>query len=87
MTNQMDSTQTQTISQPASLAPLTVQNRFNGLLPGRRYRYTLVVTNEKGSARYSGVFDTNLHYDQYYLPFITNTDADGVDPVNTTSGK
>jgi len=87
LTNQMDSTQTQTISQPASLAPITVQNRFNGLLPGRRYRYTLVVTNEKGSARYSGVFDTNLHYDQHYLPFLFNTNADGVDPVNTTSGK
>jgi hypothetical protein len=87
MTNQMDSTQTQTISQPASLAPITVQNRFNGLLPGRRYRYTLVVTNEKGSTRYSGVFDTNLHYDQHYLPFLFNTNADGVDPVNTTSGK
>jgi hypothetical protein len=87
LTNQMDSTQTQTITQPASLTPISVQNRFNGLLPGRRYRYTLVVTNENGSARYSGVFDTNLHYDQQYLPFLFNTDADGVDPVNTTSGK
>jgi hypothetical protein len=87
MTNQMDSSQTQTITRQAGLTPITVQNRFYGLLPGRRYRYTLVVTNERGSMDYSGVFDTSLRYDQHYLPFLTNTNADGVDPVNTTSGK
>jgi hypothetical protein len=87
LTNQMNTSQTQTITQLASLAPITMQKRFHGLLPGRRYRYTLVVSNERGSARYTGVFDTSLRYDQHYLPFITNTNADGVNPVNTTSGK
>jgi len=87
LTNQMNTSQTQTITQQASLAPITMQKRFHGLLPGRRYRYTLVVSNERGIARYTGVFDTSLRYDQHYLPFLTNTNADGVNPVNTTSGK
>ncbi|NBU65079.1 MAG: hypothetical protein EBS29_11355, partial [Chloroflexia bacterium] len=87
MTNQMDNTQTQTITQRANLTPINVQNRFNGLLPGRRYRYTLVVSNERGSTRYTGVFDTYLHYNQQYLPILFDTNAEGVDPVNTTSGK
>jgi alpha-tubulin suppressor-like RCC1 family protein len=87
MTNQMNTSQAQTSTQPASLAPITMQKNFHGLLPGRRYRYTLVISNERGSARYTGVFDTSLRYDQHYLPFITNTNADGVNPVNTTSGK
>jgi hypothetical protein len=87
MTNQINTLQTQTITQPASLAPIAVQNSFYGLLPDRRYRYTLVVSNKQGSMSYTGVFDTSLRYDKQYLPFLFNTNADGVDPVNTTSGK
>lgn len=87
LTNQMIPSHTQEFTRQASLTPLTVQNSFTGLLLGRRYRYVIEITNAQGSASYSGVFDTHLHYYQQFIPFLSRVNADGVDLNNTISGK
>jgi hypothetical protein len=85
LTNQVASNITQSNSLPASLDLVRTSNQFTGLLPGRRYKYTLTVSNSAGSASYSGTFTPTQSYDKLYLPFLTNTD--GATAVNTTSGK
>ena len=85
LTNQVTSNITQSNSLPASLDLVRTSNQFTGLLPGRRYKYTLTVSNSAGSASYSGTFTPTQSYDKLYLPFLTNTD--GATAVNTTSGK
>ncbi len=85
LTNQVASNVTQSNSLPASLDLVRTSNQFTGLLPGRRYKYTLTVSNSAGSASYSGTFTPTQSYDKLYLPFLTNTD--GATAVNTTSGK
>ena len=85
LTNQVASNITQSNSLPASLDLVRTSNQFTGLLPGRRYKYTLTVSNSAGSASYSGTFTPSQSYDKLYLPFLTNTD--GATAVNTTSGK
>jgi alpha-tubulin suppressor-like RCC1 family protein len=85
LTSQVVSSTSQSSNLPASLDLLQSSNQFTGLLPGRRYKYTLTVSNSAGSAAYSGTFTPTQSYDKLYLPFLTNTD--GATTVNTTSGK
>jgi alpha-tubulin suppressor-like RCC1 family protein len=85
LTSQVVSSTSQSSNLPASLDLLQSSNQFTGLLPGRRYKYTLTVSTSAGSAAYSGTFTPTQSYDKLYLPFLTNTD--GATTVNTTSGK
>lgn len=47
--------------------------RFSGLIPGRRYRYTLTLTNTQGTQTYSGVFVNNLVFNKIFTPLLLNS--------------
>jgi alpha-tubulin suppressor-like RCC1 family protein/subtilisin-like proprotein convertase family protein len=47
--------------------------RFSGLIPGRRYRYTLTLTNAQGTQTYSGVFVNNLVFNKIFTPLLLNS--------------
>jgi hypothetical protein len=85
LTNQVDSTQSQSYQIMSDWNANYYRNQFNGLIPGRRYKYEITIRNEFGTASYTGKFTTNQRYSTLYLPFLTNTD--GATAVNTTSGK
>jgi hypothetical protein len=67
-------------SNPSSLqsdsfnATTTTQVRqftFDGLIPGRRYRYTITATNGAGSTTHTGTFNTLRMYYRVFAPFLT----------------
>jgi alpha-tubulin suppressor-like RCC1 family protein len=58
---------------PAAVAMQPRQIVFRGLIPGRRYTYTLTVRNSEnsGSPRvYQGTFTNNLAFNRTYLPYL-----------------
>ena len=84
LTNQVDSTQSQYYPLFPDWNVNYYRNQFNGLIPGRRYKYEITIWGF-GRASYTGKFTTNQRYSTLYLPFLTN--SDGATAVNTTSGK
>ena len=86
LTNQINTTQSQTQVVSANLDPVSVSTLFTNLLVNSRYKYQITVSNDAGSSVYSGVFTTDMNYHNLYVPFLSN--ASGVmTPVNTNSGK
>ena len=86
LTNQINTTQSQTQVVSANLDPVSVSTLFTNLLVNSRYKYQITVSNDAGSSVYSGVFTTDMNYLNLYVPFLSN--ASGVmTPVNTNSGK
>jgi hypothetical protein len=45
---------------------------FTNLIPYRRYKYTMTVTNSAGSRTYNGTFDTTQSYNQLFVPLLSN---------------
>lgn len=85
LTNQMAATQTRTRTITANSRPVSLTPNFSKLILGRRYRYTIIVSNAVGSNTYTGTFTAQQNYSQIYLPWLTNTN--GATAVNSTSGK
>jgi subtilisin-like proprotein convertase family protein len=56
----------------ATTFPVDYAIRFSDLIPGRRYRYTLTLTNNQGSAVYQGVFVNNLMFIKTFTPLVMN---------------
>ena len=65
----------QTTSTVLTAAQFAVSHdvRFSGLIPGRRYRYTLTLTNTQGTQTYSGVFVNNLVFNKIFTPLLLNS--------------
>ena len=57
----------------ASTFPFRYDVRFSDLIPGRRYRYTLTLTNNQGSQVYNGVFVNNLVFHKTFTPLLLNS--------------
>ena len=49
--------------------------RIEGLMPGRRYRYTITVHNSQGSRRYSGIMMSSLQPSRVYTPYLLTLDS------------
>jgi hypothetical protein len=70
---------------PAAVAMQPTRIEFRGLIPGRRYTYTLTVRNSEnsGSPRvYQGTFINNLAFNRTYLPYLANS-SPAVPPVSS----
>jgi hypothetical protein len=68
-------TGSQSSSTPVSAAVAMQPTRieFRGLIPGRRYTYTLTVRNSENSGSpqvYQGTFTNNLAFNRTYLPYL-----------------
>ena len=65
----------QTTSTVLDAAQFSVSHdvRFSGLIPGRRYRYTLTLTNMQGSQVYNGIFVNNLVFHKTFTPLLLNS--------------
>jgi hypothetical protein len=61
----------QTDSVNATMTTQVRQFTFDGLIPGRRYRYTITATNGAGSTTYTGSFSTRRMYYRVFAPFLT----------------
>ena len=85
LTNQMSARQQQSRSFTATVDKIPVTMTFTGLVLGRRYRYTVIVSNSIGSNTYTGIYDSRYTYNRLFVPWVSN--SDGVTDVNTTSGK
>ena len=59
----------------ATTFPFSYDVRFSGLIPGRRYRYTLTLTNTQGSQAYNGVFVNNLVFHKTFTPLLLNSSS------------
>jgi hypothetical protein len=57
----------------ATTFPFRYDVRFSGLIPGRRYRYTLTLTNNQGSQVYTGVFVNDLVFHKSFTPLLLNS--------------
>jgi hypothetical protein len=66
----------------ATLTPQVGQFTFDGLIPGRRYRYTITTTNGAGSTSYTGTFNTLRMYHRIFVPLLSN-DASAAVPTGT----
>ena len=66
----------------ATLTPQVRQFTFDGLIPGRRYRYIITTTNGAGSTTYTGTFSTLRMYYRLFTPFLTK-DASTTVPTGT----
>ena len=65
--------QTSTTVVPAAVALQPTRIVFAGLIPGRRYTYTLTVRNSENSGSpqvYQGTFTNNLAFNRTYLPYL-----------------
>ena len=49
--------------------------RIEGLMPGRRYRYTITVHNSQGPRRYSGIMMSSLQPSRVYTPYLLTLDS------------
>lgn len=56
----------------ASVAPQSGAVVFTGVIPGRRYRYTITATNSRGTRTYKGTFVSNQTFERVYAPLATN---------------
>jgi hypothetical protein len=72
----------QTDSVNATMTTQVRQFTFDGLIPGRRYRYTITATNGAGSTTYTGSFSTLRMYYRVFAPFLTK-DASTTVPAGT----
>ena len=63
---------TQSSDVNATLTPITTAVNLDGLIPGRRYRYTIKVTNGAGSNSYTGTFTTTRQYNRIFVPVVVN---------------
>lgn len=66
----------------ASVAPRSGAVVFTGVIPGRRYRYSLTATNAQGTRVYRGTFVSNQMFERSYAPFATNA-APAANPVGS----
>jgi hypothetical protein len=69
----------------AAVAMQPRQIEFRGLIPGRRYTYTLTVRNSENSGSpqvYQGTFTNNLVFNRTYLPYLANS-SPVVPPVSS----
>ena len=72
ITNHLSATQGINTTVPAgdSIVPKTIT--FTNLIPYRRYKYTITVTNSAGSSTYAGNIDTSQSYNQLFVPLLSN---------------
>jgi alpha-tubulin suppressor-like RCC1 family protein len=71
----VNQTATQTKSQQVNAAVSfnTGTAVFTGVIPGRRYRYTLTATNTQGTQTYTGTFTSNQTFNRLYTPLLSNS--------------
>jgi len=71
----VNQTATQTKSQQVNAAVSfnTGTAVFTGVIPGRRYRYTLTATNTQGTQTYTGTFTSNQTFNRLYMPLLSNS--------------
>jgi len=72
ITNHMSSIQANTTVIQASDSTIPKTVTFTNLIPYRRYKYTMTVTNSAGSRTYNGTFDTTQSYNQLFVPLLSN---------------
>jgi hypothetical protein len=72
ITNHMSSIQANTTIIQASDSTIPKTVTFTNLIPYRRYKYTMTVTNSAGSRTYTGTFDTTQSYNQLFVPLLSN---------------
>jgi hypothetical protein len=72
ITNHMSSAQVNTTIAQASDTTVPKTVTFTNLIPYRRYKYTMTVTNSAGSRTYNGTFDTTQSYNQLFVPLLNN---------------
>ena len=63
---------------PASGEVQLVNVSFDGIQPGRRYRYTVTARNSIGTVSSTGVFNSRVVRSQIFIPYITS----GSEPVS-----
>jgi hypothetical protein len=71
------------VSAAVAMQPTRIE--FRGLIPGRRYTYTLTVRNSENSGSpqvYQGTFTNNLVFNRTYLPYLANS-SPVVPPVSS----
>jgi hypothetical protein len=59
----------------ATQNPSTRVMRLEGLMPGRRYRYSITVQNSKGSRSYTGIISTAAMPSRVYTPYLLTLDS------------
>jgi hypothetical protein len=71
----VNQTATQTTSQQVNAAVSfnTGTAVFTGVIPGRRYRYTLTATNTQGTQTYTGTFTSNQTFNRLFTPLLSNS--------------
>ena len=57
----------------AATSPTSNSITLNGLIPGRRYRYTVTISNSIGSQVYTGTFTSVQSYNRVFIPFATKS--------------
>ena len=72
---------TYTATFDATQNPSSKFMRLEGLMPGRRYRYSITVKNSIGSNTYAGVFTTTLQPSRVFTPYL----LDEKNPPSQTS--
>jgi hypothetical protein len=70
LTNAVGATRRQNRSLPATITPVPIQFSFGGLVHGRQYRYTIVVSNAVGSQTYTGLYTSLQPFNRLFLPQI-----------------
>jgi hypothetical protein len=70
LTNAVSATRRQNRSLPATITPVPIQFSFGGLVHGRQYRYTIVVSNAVGSQTYTGLYTSLQPFNRLFLPQI-----------------
>jgi alpha-tubulin suppressor-like RCC1 family protein len=66
---------TYTATFEATQNPSTRVMRLEGLMPGRRYRYSITVQNSKGSRSYTGIMSTAAMPSRVYTPYLLTLDS------------
>lgn len=57
----------------AATSPTSNSITLNGLIPGRRYRYTVTISNSIGSQVYTGTFTSVQSYNRVFIPFAAKS--------------
>ncbi|MCX6016534.1 MAG: hypothetical protein NT020_13245, partial [Chloroflexales bacterium] len=68
-------TQSTTQQVNAAVSFTTGSAVFTGVIPGRRYRYTLTASNNQGSQTYTGTFTSNQTFGRIYAPILYNSSS------------
>ena len=66
---------TYTATFEAAQNPSTIVMRLEGLMPGRRYRYSITVQNSTGSRSYTGIMTTAAMPSRVYTPYLLTLDS------------